>query len=292
MSHPTSGRPESPTAGDDPPEIIAHRGFAGAAPENTVAAARRVAVGPGRASMMEVDVMPTADGTVVCFHDEHLHGAGASRGITDARGRVWETPDDVVLDAEVLDSGETVPRLADVLCALPETVGLNVELKNPGSADLRFAESLDESSLADQRRLWDPFVASVVETVERHGNDVLFSSFYEAALAATRDVAPSVPIGVLAWDELADPLTLADRYDAEAVHPPWNLVAGTPFAGDAGHLEAAPELSSDVVAQAHDAGRAVNVWNVDTWYQAEQLRRAGADGLIVDYPSLLPVDEE
>lgn len=284
MSNSTSG-------GEEPPKIIAHRGFAGAAPENTVAAARRVATGPGRASMMEVDVMPTADGTVVCFHDDHLHDAGDSRGITDARGRVWETPDDVVLDAEVLDSAETVPRLADVLSALPETVGLNVELKNPGNESLRFAASLDESSLADQRQLWDPFVADVVEVVAEYDNDVLFSSFFEAALAAARDLAPSIPIGVLAWDGLDGPLTLADRYDAEAVHPPWNLVAGTPFVGDAGHLAEDVTVTTNVVAEAHDAGRAVNVWNVDTWYQAEQLRRVGVDGLIVDYPCLLPGDE-
>jgi glycerophosphoryl diester phosphodiesterase len=274
------------------PEIIAHRGFAGAAPENTVAAVRRAATGLGRASMVEVDVVPTGDGTVVCFHDDHLHAAGTSRGITDSRGVVWETPDADVLDAEVLDSGETVPRLADVLDALPDDVAVNIELKNPGSEDIRFAELLDPDSLAEQRRLWDPFVADVVEVVERYDNDVLFSSFCEAGLAAARDAAPSVPIGVLAWDSLDDCLTMADRYDAEAVHPPWNLVSGTPFAGVPRHLTDAPVVELDVVAEAHTAGRAVNVWIVDTWYQADQLHRAGVDGLIVDYPNLLPPDRE
>lgn len=272
------------------PRIIAHRGFAGAAPENTVAAAERAATDPGRASMIEVDVMPTGDGTVVCFHDDHLHEEGASRGITDARGTVWETPDDVVLDAEVLDSGETVPRLTDVVEALPDEVGVNVELKNPGSDAVRFGEALDADALADQRALWDPFVADVLTVVERYDTDVLFSSFCEAALAAVRDAAPSMPIGVLAGTSLRDALTVADRYDAEAVHPPWDLVRGTPFAGRAEHLDDPPEV--DVVAEAHDAGRAVNVWTVDTWYRADQLRRAGVDGLIADYPGLLDFGSE
>lgn len=278
-------------AADSPPEIIAHRGFAGAAPENTVAAARRAAAGPSPASMVEVDVMPTGDDTVVCFHDSHLHATGASRGVTDARGTVWETPDGVVLAAEVLDSGETVPRLGDVLDAVPETVSVNVELKNPGSASLRFAESLDAETLAEQRDLWDPFVADVVDIVDRRGNDVLFSSFYEAALAAAQDAATSIPLGVLAWNSVEYCLTVADRYDAEAVHPPWNLVQGTPFTGEAKHLPERPEVSTDIVAAAHDAGRAVNVWTVDTWYRADRLRRAGVDGLIADYPCLLAVPE-
>jgi len=270
---------------DDAPEIIAHRGFAGAAPENTVRAARRAATGPSRASMVEVDVMPTGDGTVVCFHDDHLHEAGASRGITDAHGVVWETPDEVVFDAEVLDSGETVPRLADVLDALSDEVGVNVELKNPGSDEIRPGEALDADELEKQRELWDTFIAAVLAVVEDYDNNVLVSSFCEAAVAATRDAAPSVPVGVLAGNSLENCLAVADRYDAEAVHPPWDLVRGTPFAGTSDHLADAPEV--DVVAAAHDAGRAVNVWTVETWYQADQLRRAGVDGLIADYPRLL-----
>ncbi|WP_135830206.1 glycerophosphodiester phosphodiesterase [Halorussus halobius] len=277
--------------GDDRPAILAHRGFAGAAPENTVAAARRAAAGPGRAAMVEVDAMPTGDGTVVCFHDDRLHAEGGSRGLTDARGTVWETPDDVVLDAEVLDSGQTVPRLADVFGALSDDVGVNVELKNPGSHDLRLAEPLDPAELADRRTLWDSFVGDVLAVLDDHDNDVLVSSFYEAALAATREADPSVPVGVLAWDALDDALEIAARYDAEAVHPPVNLVAGTPFAGEPGHLDASPDVTTDVVARAHDAGRAVNVWTVSTWYQAAQLRRAGVDGLLVDYPCLLAADD-
>ena len=274
----------------DRPKILAHRGFAGAAPENTVAAARRAATGPGSAAMVEVDAMPTGDGTVVCFHDDHLHAEAESRGLTDARGTVWETPDEVVLDAEVLDSGQTVPRLADVLGALPDAVGVNVELKNPGSREVRFAESLAPDELADQRALWDSFVADALAVLDDHANDVLVSSFYEAALAATREADPSIPVGVLAWDSVDDALAVAGRYDAEAVHPPWNLVAGTPFAGEAGHLDAPPDVTTDVVARAHDAGRAVNVWTVTTWYQAAQLRRAGVDGLLADYPRLLGED--
>ena len=43
----------------------------------------------------------------------------------------------------------------------------------------------------------------------------------------------------------------------------------------------------DLVAAAHDAGREVNVWTLNTWYEAEQLRDADVDGLITDCDGLL-----
>jgi glycerophosphoryl diester phosphodiesterase len=241
--------------------------------------------------MVELDVMSTRDGTVVCFHDRHLHATETSRGLTDARGTVWETPDDTVLAAEVLGSGQTVPRLADVLDVLPADVGVNVELKNPGAEGLRFDEALGPDALAAQREVWTPFVADVVDVVTRYEHDVLFSSFYEAALAAARDVAPSVPVGVLTRNSLSDCRTVADRYDAEAIHPPRAFVLDDRRTREVGRRDGASTATTDVVAEAHDAGRAVNVWTVETWYQAERLRRAGVDGIIAEYPFLLqPTD--
>lgn len=300
---------------DSRPTVIAHRGFAGISPENTVRAARRAATGPGRAAMVELDVMPTRDGTVVCFHDSHLHATETSRGLTDAQGTVWETPDDTVLTAEVLRSGQTVPRLADVLDALPTDVCVNVELKNPGveAEGLRFDEALGPDALATQREVWTPFVAAVVDVIAQYEHDVLFSSFYEAALAAAREVAPSVPVGVLTSKSPSDCRTIADRYDAEAIHPPRTLVLDDQSSGEVGRPDAPTTTTTattnttgmtgtaattgttnttDVVADARDAGRAVNVWTVNTWYQAERLRRIGVDGIIAEYPFLLqPTDE-
>ena len=48
--------------------VIAHRGFSGIAPENTLAAVR-AAIEVG-ADMVEIDVTLTADGQVVVIHDE------------------------------------------------------------------------------------------------------------------------------------------------------------------------------------------------------------------------------
>ncbi len=279
---------------EEEPAIVAHRGFAGQYPENTVGAvelAARGGLGPAAArrgaDMIEIDIMPTADGDVVVFHDDRLSERdGGERGLTDADGVVWETPTEEVLDAEVLGSGETVPLLTDVMDAIPTRVGVNIEFKNPGSFDVRFAEKLDEDELARQKELWRPLTERAMAIAADYDNEILVSSFYEAALATVREVAPEVPVAPLLWDSIEDGLDIARRYDAEAVHPPYNMIRDTPFFADPYYTEG-PWEDVDLLAVAHEEGREVNVYTLGTWYQAQELAAAGVDGLIADYPGLL-----
>ena len=265
------------------PTIIAHRGFAGIAPENTVGAA--LAAAERGAEMIEVDVQPAACGTPVVFHDDRLEGTRNGRPITDAEGVVWETPLETVTSAAVLD-GETVPTLARLLEALPESVGVNLELKNPGTADLRFGEALSEEEREERRELWMPFLERVLADCDAFEGEILFSSFCEGAIAALREVAPEYAAAPLVWGSLEDGLEVARHYDCEAIHPPLNAVAGTAMAGDAYHGLPAEEPEVDVLEVAHEEGRAVNVWTVENWVQFDELREAGVDGIIADYPGL------
>lgn len=294
------------------PSIIAHRGFAGMYPENTVRAAqlssgRRPAQNRDRrsrqdghrggetsphhgADMIEIDVMPTADGDVVVFHDDRLAGRdGGEQGLTDASGVVWETPTETVLEAEVLESGETVPLLGDVLAAIPSNVGVNVEFKNPGSFDLHLGEALDDATLEQQKELWRPFTEDVLAVLAEYENRFLVSSFYEGALATVREIEPSLPVAFLFWGSVSDGLTVTRRYDCEAIHPPRNMIKNTPFFED-DYYTSGPFTDIDLVDVAHAEDRAVNVYTVKTWYQATKLAEAGVDGLINDYPGLLAVD--
>ncbi|MFB6123312.1 MAG: glycerophosphodiester phosphodiesterase [Haloferacaceae archaeon] len=246
----------------DRPILVAHRGFAGEHPENTVAAMRAAA---SAADSVELDVMPTADGDVVVFHDARLHAEGTSRGMTDATGVVWETPTEQVLAAGVRDSGETVPTLSAVVDAVPRSVTLDVELKNPGTFDVRPGESLPVDARAEARRRWQPFVDATRSALADAPHDVRFSSFCEGALAAVRHRDPDASLAVLCRDA-ATGLALAERYDADAVHPELSLLDG------------------DLVQRAHDANRRVHVWTVRTADQAARARDAGVDGLIADSP--------
>lgn len=269
---------------DHVPSLIAHRGFAGVYPENTV---RAVQLSADSADMIEIDIMPTAERDVVVFHDNRLSSRdGGERGLTDTSGVVWETSTEKVLAAEVLESGETVPLLKDVLDAIPTDVGVNIEFKNPGSFDLRFAEALCEEELERQKDIWRPFTKNALTIASEYEHDILVSSFYEAALATVRAVDPTIPVAFLFWDSIEEGLTVTRRYDCEAVHPPYNMIQDTPFFEDEYYTKG-PFADVDLVTIAHDENRAVNAFTLDTWYQAEQLATAGVDGLIGNYPSLL-----
>lgn len=270
--------------------VIAHRGFAGVYPENTVAAIREAIEAPGgdRPDCVEFDVMPTADGEVVVHHDHTLgRVTNAPSGI--AERPVWELPYDTIRQFDVLGSGQTVPRLEAVLDTVPTDVRLNVELKNPGSADLRSAEDGGGPGRDRQRDRWLPFVERTFDALADYPHDVLVSSFYEGALAAARSVDPSVPVATILFDSIEDGLAIARRYDVEAVHPPLNMLPGTEFSM-AEYRGLGPFEELDVLAVARDEGWEVNAWTIETWHEAAEARDAGVDGIITDYPDVFRFD--
>ena len=266
------------------PAVIAHRCFAGVAPENTVGAALE-ALERDAISMLEIDVQPGRCGTPVVFHDARLEGTRDGRSITDERGHVAETSLETIRRANVLDTTETVPTLDVFLETLPSTAGVNVELKRPGNTSLRVGESLPADELEDRQTLWEPFVSRVVDVCADFRGELLFSSFCEGAIAALREVEPRYAAAPLVWHSLEDGLDIARRYDCEAIHPPRNAVRGTGLASES-YLELDGEPAVDVVEIAHDEGRAVNVWTVETWGQFAQLAAVGVDGIIAEYPGL------
>lgn len=244
----------------------AHRGFAGQYPENTVRAVRGAVGGDHPpADAVEVDVQPAAGGEPVVVHDERLDD------LTDREGLVRETPVERVCSAEVLGSGETVPRLADVLAAVPDGVTLNVELKPPDGA-ARYDERLDADTLAERRAAWEPFVDRVLGTLE---DEVLLSSFCEAPLSLLNEASDRPTAAVTMSPETG--LAVARAHGCDAVHAELHTVPGTAMAEDP---------HEGLFRAADDAGLAVRAWTVRTWYEAAQLRAAGVDGLIADYPGL------
>lgn len=236
--------------------VVAHRGFAGINPENTVAAVRAAAA---HADRVEVDAVACADGTPVVFHDARLDDRGESRGITDRTGAVRDLPPETVTAATVEPSDETVPALAD-LCAAT-AAPLDVELKAPRAGTARRGP-LPPADRDAARGRWAPFVDRVRGAVG--DRDVRFSSFYEGALAAVRERAPDATLAALCRD-LDSGRSLADRYDADAIHAA---------------LSAVPDTGLDGV------GRTVNVWPIRTWREATAAVTAGADGVIADYPGV------
>ena len=180
--------------GGEPALRIGHRGCADQHPENTVAAIERSAP---HVDGFEIDVRPCGSGELVVFHDETLNR------VTDGTGRVDETTLGELRELEVLDSGETVPTLAELLSAVPDGLPVNVELKATGIAD----EVLDVCSDADV--------------------EVLYSSFFVRALQELREADETAPIGVLCHEGVDDRLALTAELEAVAFHPSMELVLET-----------------------------------------------------------------
>lgn len=285
----TMDRPDETT-------LIAHRGFAGAYPENTLTAVRQVTdaavAGAGSGSTadaIEIDVRQCGSGEPVVFHDVYLDR------LTDAAGAmadrtIWETPLKDLRRLEVLRTGEPVPLLSEMLATIPPHVDVTVELKNPGTTPARSYCELPASQADGYERAWESFVTSVLDVLDGFDHDVLVTASFEGALRAMREVDPTVPLGYYFWDSIDTGLEITRRYDCEAVCPPRTMVPGTSFFNDAyGDLPAGGFEGRDIVGIAHEEGRTVDAWTIDTWQQAVELRAAGVDGLLCDYPGLLGV---
>ncbi|MEM4781824.1 MAG: glycerophosphodiester phosphodiesterase, partial [Halalkalicoccus sp.] len=219
---------------------------------------------------IELDVFPTCDGEIAVFHDEVLGD------LTDTEGVIYEQPAETVLSAEVLESGQTVPTLHESMDVIPPEIGVNIDIKN-GSPDVAFGRIEDPEA---ERERWT-WLETVVEIASGYENELLFSTFWEGALATVREIAPEIPAAYLLSESIDEGLAVTEEYGCEAINPPLDMIQGTPF------FDGEAYEDTDLVAEAHELGVPVNVWTINTWYECERLIEAGVDGLIADYSELL-----
>lgn len=241
----------------DDPSLIAHRGFAGDHPENTLSAFRAAAT---VADWIELDCRPTGDDDPAVFHDPRLDRC------TDRSGRIAETASDVVFETEVFGT-EPIPTLAAALEAIPTDTGIVLDLKGRNGA---------VPTGADER--WD-WLAEPLAAVASAPHPTLVSTFWEDALAAVEEHAPGLPTAYLFTSGIDRALTVADGYGCAAIHPPIGPILDT----SSGVSNAASELP----VRAHEASLAVNVWTVTSREEAAASAAAGVDGLIADHMDVL-----
>lgn len=168
---------------------IAHRGFAGVNPENTLQALRDAAA--AGADAVEIDVRRCGSGEVVVVHDETVDR------VSDGSGRVADLALADLRNLDVLGSGEGVPSLAAVFERLPASATLHVELKEAAAAP------------AVER------LASV------HDHRVVVSSFDAAALTGL-----DLPTALLFGEDRDPNFARARDLGCAFVHPHASLVDG------------------------------------------------------------------
>jgi glycerophosphoryl diester phosphodiesterase len=199
-----------------------------------------------------LDVQQTSDGQLAVFHDTTTRRwNGEDRRVADC----------TLADLQTLDlgSGQRVPALADVLALARETgVRLNVEIKGQGFGGAVARMVRDENVGEDQ---------------------VLFSSFWPAALEEAAAADPDLPRALLTsarrpWPLLRPrirrPLQALRRLNCAAWHPAYR----TPF------------LARDIT-RVRRAGLRVNVWTVNDPAVMRRLAHLPVDGIITDRPDVL-----
>jgi glycerophosphoryl diester phosphodiesterase len=238
--------------------VVAHRGAASIAPENTMEA-YKLAVEAG-ADAIELDVHLTADGQLVVIHDESLDrttdrsGSIASMTMKEIRaadaGYRFEADDGTF---PFRGKGLTVPTLAEVLEWLPDGMGLVVEVKARGATG--------------------PTVEALRPSGVRGAGRASLISFDETAIDAARELDPGLPTGYLLVP--SQPIEPALTWAVEHGHP-----AVHPWEGDLG-MDPRPILAT---AQAY--GRLIGCYVVNDPDRMQQLAAYGLWGFVTDLPGV------
>jgi len=233
------------------PLVVAHRGGAGLAPENTLCAcARALQLG---VDAIEVDVRLTRDGAPWVLHDATLDRTSTGHGplAQYSAARLAH------LDATRLRRGrcppEPPPSLAQVLALVRGQAALQVELKGDPAVP-------------------PALVTAVVATLDAQAAGAWTSllSFDWSALDAAQALAPSLPLCALAreWPMPAALARLAARKVA------WLGV----------HHRA---LTAPRVRAARDRGLRVGAWTENTRPGMHRALRLGVDAITTDWPDRL-----
>ena|ERR1700736_2894090 len=226
--------------------VIAHRGAAGHAPENTLAAFKKsVALG---ATFIETDLQLSRDARFVAIHDPTVNRT------TNGKGAVHEL---ALEDLRRLDAGswfgseflgERIPTLEEVLdFAKKHDVVFYLEIKPVAAwgGEHALIGALRESGQ----------IARVVVI-----------SFDPIILASVRNIEPTLMTGLLYDGQLENPLEKAASLGVRQLAVRGDLVSPT------------------LLANAHRQDLQVVCWTINQPAHMRLLMAAGVDGIISDYP--------
>lgn len=257
--------PDNPLANPDGVIVLAHRGWRGRYPENTMLSFQQAAA--LGVDALEMDIHSTADGVLVVFHDDTLerttNGRGPIHALTWAElqqldaGYNWTN--DGGQTYPFRGQGLTVPALSEIFTAFPD-FWLNVDIKQRQPTIVRpFAQMIREYGLARQLCVAS-FHTETSEEFRREFPEVVTS----ASLSETRRLL------------ILNKLRLGRFYRGQgrAFQPP-------EYEG-ALHV-----VTRRFVEDAHRHNVAVHVWTVNEISDMERLIDMGVDGLITDFPDRL-----
>lgn len=243
------------------PHLIAHRGGAALAPENTLEAMRQ-AVSRWQSEIIEIDVHASADGHCVVIHDPTVDrttdGTGAVEAMTLAELRALDAGYRFVsLDGETSFRGRGVriPTIDEVLAALPDTRFI-VEVK-AGAA---------------QKPLFD-----AVRRVGAHARVLAAAEFDR-----NRDLFDGYPGPVSESGDRMRTMFKLHRLHLMPLWRPKGVAVQFPL-----EYEGRRVVNRRIVRELKRKGLVVQVWTVNEPADMRMLLDWGVDGVLSDRPDLL-----
>ena len=256
--------------------VMAHRGFRGIAPENTLLAAQKG--WESGADFWETDVAASADGELIIMHDDNLARTTNAEERFPARNP-WTVYDFTLAELKSLDAGSWY-RKADQFRQIAS--GRVTETDLASFAGLR-VPTLAEALELTKRNGWkinieikdatgracDPWIvektAALVEDMGM-AESVIISSFNHDYLLRMKKTAPGLRLAALIDEPIPDPVATLKRIGAVALNPNWK------------------RLDKATVKAVRAAGFDVFVWTPNEKSDMERLLGWGVSGLITDFP--------
>lgn len=247
------------------PDVIAHRGSSGVAPENT-AAATRLAVRQD-ADFVEIDVQRTKDGKLVNFHDctmerttdiEEVYPGRPGYRVSDF---TWDELRGLDAGSWFSDkyAGEPIITVDRVIDLIEGRSGLLAEISPCGHYDASLPADLAE--LLQERPRY-------VERALANGQ-LGVQSFETDDAQGFKNLMPEVPVGFLDADRPTEAELIALSEWADQVNPQYTVT------------------DQALVDRVHQLGMEINVWTVDEPGAMRMMAGLGVDGIITDYPQSL-----
>lgn len=230
------------------PMFFGHRGALHRAPENTLSS-YKAAIDAGLRAI-EMDVVSTKDGKVVCSHNVDLERETDGKGFFNEVE--WE-------NLEIVRAGcrshpnktDRLYLLEEITNELPENIRLNIEIKSKSILDIQTAIS----------------VAKMIRS-KRIKQKVVVSSFNPIVLCVVKWIDKNISTGFI--------------IDEENIHLKWCMYWAHPDC-----LHPTAEFVDDALMNfAKKKELAVNVWTVNTKPAIAWLKKRNVHGIITDYPQL------
>ena len=235
----------SEVTGEQKPVLVAHRGAAVSAPENTLPA-YRIAAQKGY-TYVETDVRATADGVWVIMHDNSLKRMTGGKGKVESMTLAEVQAQHITKGANIKAyPGLEIPTLEDFLAlCIEENLTPVIEIKtNPAKCPQA------------------PF-QKLLEAVECYGlkDKAVIISFYAEALERIRSLDADIPMQLLTktFDEAA--FLKAEKLGNCAIDCEYKEIL----------------KNKGLIPVAKSAGIPLNAWTVDSQTAAQQLVDLGID---------------